>query len=481
MYLARIQGRGKKMDERNLLYVETSKLEKNNIINQKILQEWGVQTAHDVASARLLLNNHNYGVGIVRFSGNGEELLTGELKEILFSNPYIKWIALLPQTALQNQCMCRLIADHFYDFHHLPIDEQRLNIVLGRAFGNGRLTYETTQQQLTEHLDVDVDVDEGMVGESPAINALHNQIEKVAKVDTPVLITGESGTGKELAANLIHRSSIRAGAPFVAVNCAALPANLIQAELFGYERGAFTGAYKQKIGRIESANMGTIFLDEIGDLPADMQITLLRFLEERTIDRVGGGEPVAVDVRVIAATHVDLQDAVERGEFREDLYYRLRVLHLHMPTLSERGKDVVILANHFFEQFRYEKRYAVKDFSHSAIQAMYSHCWPGNVRELINSVRRALVMSDGPLILPADLGLERRGNKRFVMSLEESRAAADLAAIMQAFENGGNNITRAAELLGISRGTLYRLMEKHDIRWPVRMPDHGKELQNSQQ
>ena len=464
------------MDARNLLYVETSKLQ-DTIINEKIFPEWGVQTAHDVASARLLINKHNYGVGIVRLSCNDEELLTGELKEILFSNPYFKWIALLPQSALQNRSVCRLLSEHFYDFHHIPVDAQRLNTVLGHAFSNAQLNYETAQQQLTECSVVD----EGMVGESPAINALRSQLRKIAKVDTPVLITGESGTGKEMAANLIHRASIRADAPFVAVNCAALPANLIQAELFGYEKGAFTGAYKQKIGRIESANMGTIFLDEIGDLPADMQIILLRFLEERTIDRVGGGEPVPVDVRVIAATHVDLQDAVERGEFREDLYYRLRVLHLHIPTLSERGKDVVHLANHFFEKFRYEKRHVVKDFSHSAIQAMYSHDWPGNVRELMNSVRRALVMSNGPLILPADLGIERRGNKRFVMSLEESRAAADMAAIMCAFENGGNNITRAAGLLGTSRGTLYRLMEKHDIRWPVRFPENDEEIQDTQQ
>ena len=295
---------------------------------------------------------------------------------------------------------------------------------------------------------------------------LRHQIEKIARVETPVLITGESGTGKELAANLIHHASRRTAGPFVAVNCAALPASLIQAELFGHEKGSFTGAHKQKIGRFEAANGGTIFLDEIGDLPPEMQITLLRFLDQCAIERVGSLESIPVDVRVIAATNVDLQQAIEQGRFREDLYYRLKVLHLRMPSLCERGQDVEVLANHFIDKFRNSTSAHIQGLSQAAINAMYSYSWPGNVRELMNSIRGALVMSDGPLILPEDLGQERRAMNRCVRTLEESRATAEKAAILNAFENAGSNITHAAEYLDISRGTLYRLMEKYAVTWP---------------
>ncbi|MEN8207477.1 MAG: sigma-54 dependent transcriptional regulator, partial [Pseudomonadota bacterium] len=311
-------------------------------------------------------------------------------------------------------------------------------------------------------------IEEGLVGSSTSILKLRRMIKKISRVDTPVLITGESGTGKELAANLIHKFSRRAAGPFVAVNCAALPASLVQAELFGHEKGSFTGAHKQRIGRIEAANNGTIFLDEIGDLPPDMQITLLRFLEEHTIERVGGHGSIPVDVRVIAATNVDLQGAIEENTFREDLYYRLKVLCLHMPSLNERGQDVEMLANYFIDKFCDSHSRQIKRLSYTAIQTMYSYHWPGNVRELMNAIRSALVMSDGPLILPADLGLERRAMCRSIRTLEESRGMAEKAAILNAFEHAGSNITMAAEYLSISRGTLYRLMEKHAITWPER-------------
>jgi DNA-binding NtrC family response regulator len=411
-------------------------------------------------------------VGLARFSSNGGEFCDRQLIEVLFSNPDIKWIALLPPDALANENVRKLVVDYFYDFHKLPIDAERLQTVLGHARGNAELHNDVRQQQQEDQ----TDTDQGLVGDSAVIKVLRQQIRKIARVDTPVLITGESGTGKELAANLIHRNSSRATGPFVAVNCAALPANLIQAELFGYEKGAFTGAYQRKIGRIESANTGTIFLDEIGDLPPDMQITLLRFLEEHTIDRVGGIEPISVNVRVIAATNVNLQDMVKRGSFREDLYFRLKVLLLRMPTLAERGQDLALLACYFFKKFEHEKRPAVKDFSQSAMQAMYSYSWPGNIRELMNAVRRAMVMSDGPLIMPADLGLERRTLRRQAKTLDETRIAAEKAAILYAFDNTGNNMTRTAEFLDISRGTLYRLMEKHGIGW---QKDSQRQMQDS--
>ena len=447
------------MEYGDLLFVELDGKQDIKLL-EMISSGWVVHPCRDLASVQSLLDERCCSVGVARFSSSGGEFCDRQLIEVLFSNPAMKWIALLPQAALVNENVRKLIADYFYDFHKLPIDAERLQVFLGHARGNAELHNDVREQQQEDQ----TGTDQGLVGDSAVIKVLRQQLCKVAKVDTPILITGESGTGKELAANHVHRNSARAAGPFIAVNCAALPASLIQAELFGYEKGAFTGAYQRKIGRIESANTGTIFLDEIGDLPPDMQITLLRFLEEHTIDRVGGIEPISVNVRVIAATNVNLQQAVEKGSFREDLYFRLKVLHLNMPTLAERGQDLALLACYFFKKFEHEKRPVVKDFSQSAMQAMYSYSWPGNIRELMNAVRRALVMSDGPLIMPDDLGLERRALRRQAKTLDDTRNAAEKAAILYAFDNAGNNITRTAEYLDISRGTLYRLMEKHDFR-----------------
>jgi DNA-binding NtrC family response regulator len=302
-----------------------------------------------------------------------------------------------------------------------------------------------------------------MVGTSPVMQALFRDIRKVGAVDAPVLIQGESGTGKELTALAIHARSRRAGAPFMAVNCGALPANLIQSELFGHEKGAFTGAHQRKIGRIEAAAGGTIFLDEIGDLSLDLQVNLLRFLQAKTIERVGGTQSLQVDVRVIAASHVDLERAVAEGRFREDLYYRLNVLHLRVPALRERESDIELLARFFFEKFAKEKNPQVRGFSQQALQVMNTYAWPGNVRELINRIRRAMVMCENRLIAPGDLGLERRGVKRTIRTLGGARAAAEKEAIRYALQYARNNVSRAARELGISRVMLYRLKQKYGI------------------
>jgi transcriptional regulator with PAS, ATPase and Fis domain len=246
------------------------------------------------------------------------------------------------------------------------------------------------------------------------------------------------------------------------VNCGALPANLIQSELFGYEKGAFTGAAARKVGHIEAAAGGTIFLDEIGDLSADLQVNLLRFLQENTIERVGSTEKLSVDVRVIAATHVNLEKAVEEGRFREDLYYRLHVLNLKVPPLRERQGDVELLARFFFDKFAKERRPALRGFSHRALGVMREHDWPGNVRELINRVRRAMVMSDKRLITPEDLGLHAGAPRRRVITLEQAREEAERGAIQSCLQRV-RNVSRAARELGISRVTLYRLMEKHGL------------------
>ena len=459
------------MKTRNLLYVELGNGLDTDLLEQ-ISSNWVVHKAQDARSAQKLIEENSCQVGMARFGDDCEGLCKPELKDILFSTPHLKWVAVLQRSALENAKVREVISRNFHDYHHLPVDTPLLLMALGHAWGKAQLECRISEDRTTtDHLGLE----DGLVGNSAAIGTLRRQIEKIARVETPILITGESGTGKELAARLIHRASRRAAGPFVAVNCAALPANLIQAELFGHEKGSFTGAYKQKIGRLEAADKGTIFLDEIGDLPPDMQITLLRFLEQHTIERVGGLESIRLDVRVIAATNVDLHHAIEQKRFREDLYYRLKVLHLRMPSLCQRGQDLEVLANHFIQKFRDANSAHIEGLSHSAVKAMYSYSWPGNVRELMNSIRGALVMSNGPLIMPEDLGQERRTMRRYVRTLEDARATAEKAAILNAFENASSNITQAAEYLGISRGTLYRLMEKYAIHWPGKGAGDPKE------
>jgi transcriptional regulator with PAS, ATPase and Fis domain len=285
----------------------------------------------------------------------------------------------------------------------------------------------------------------------------------VAQSDAPVLIWGESGSGKELTAQAIHALSDRAGRPFVPINCGAIAPTLIQSELFGYERGAFTGATRGKAGLIEAAHGGTLFLDEIGDLPKDLQANLLRFLQEKTICRLGSTRAIAVDVRVIAASHVQLQRAVAAGYFREDLYYRLAVLPVTVPPLRERRDDIVALAEHFFHLYGDERAPRLTGFSSRAVAAMLDHAWPGNVRELINRVRRALVMADGRLASPQDLDLEPATPLLAQAALDDVRARTERLALRECLLRTGRNVSRAARDLGVSRTTMYRLLSKHGL------------------
>ncbi|HOB62683.1 MAG TPA: sigma-54 dependent transcriptional regulator [Candidatus Competibacteraceae bacterium] len=304
----------------------------------------------------------------------------------------------------------------------------------------------------------------GLVGNSPVMQALFRGVQKAAEVDVPVLITGESGTGKEQAARAIHEYSSRAAAPFVVMNCAALSANLIQSELFGHEKGAFAGATERHIGYIESANGGTVFLDEIGDLAPELQANLLRFLEEKKIRRLGGAKSIPANVRLIASTNTNLEQSVRDGQFREDLYYRLNVLHLRAPALRERKADVELLARHFFVKFAAETRTSAKGLGREALEVISRYDWPGNVRELMNRIRRAVLLSEGPYITPNDLELERRSLNRGFITLDEARMAADRETIHATLLRTRFNIARAAQELSVSRMTLYRLMEKYDIR-----------------
>ena len=307
------------------------------------------------------------------------------------------------------------------------------------------------------------DIDSPLVGDGDAMQRLRAHVERVARVAAPALIWGESGTGKELTAQAIHAASSRSKGPFVPINCGAISPTLIHSELFGYERGAFTGATAGKAGLIESANGGTLFLDEIGDLPKDMQANLLRFLQEKTITRLGSTRQVSVDVRVIAASHVQLYEAVQRGDFREDLYYRLAVLPVTVPALRERREDLVTLAQHFFDMHAHEKAARLTGFSDRALAAILDHDWPGNVRELINCVRRAMVMADGRLITPVDLGLAPSAAAA-PAALDDSRMRSEKIALRACLDRSGQNVSRAARDLGVSRTTMYRLLEKHGMR-----------------
>ena len=416
---------------------------------------WDVCGASDLNSASQALKSRQYLVGLLLLI-SAEDIEIVEVDAFLEAHQLIQWVGVFSPANIKLPPYRALIVQHLFDFHTWPIDPFRLNHTLGHAYGFSELSglpdFVITSQN-----------DMALVGNSAAIQHLRKQITKVAMADAPVLIWGESGSGKELTAQAIHHHSLRAKGPFIPVNCGAIPASLVQSELFGYERGAFTGAIKEKIGLIESADRGTLFLDEIGDLPLEMQVNLLRFLQEGTISRVGSSRLLKVNVRVIAASHMRLQEAVSLGRFREDLLYRLNVLPLTVPALRDRKDDLKPLVQHFFNKFSQDKRARVTGLGKRAMLAITAHDWPGNVRELINRVRRAMVMAEGRLITPEDLDLEVSTSLRNGEALESARIRAERDAIHVSLLGSGSNITRAARDLGVSRMTLYRLMYKHGI------------------
>ncbi|MDB5996015.1 MAG: Fis family transcriptional regulator [Pseudomonas sp.] len=378
------------------------------------------------------------------------------VKEVI-SRSGTEWIAVLNQEVLRLQNVGDFVCEWFFDFHTLPFDVSRVQVTLGRAFGMARL-----RGQGTVHID---QPEHELLGDSKPIRELRKLLSKLAPTESPVLIRGESGTGKELVARTLHRQSLRHSKPFVAINCGAIPEHLIQSELFGHEKGAFTGAHQRKIGRIEAANGGTLFLDEIGDLPLELQANLLRFLQEKHIERVGGSQPIPVDVRVLAATHVDLEAAIEKKRFREDLYYRLNVLQVVTAPLRERNGDLSMLANHFSHFYSHETGRRPRSFSEDALIALGKHDWPGNVRELANRVRRGLVLAEGRQIEARDLGLiSHQAIAAPMGTLEDYKHRAERQALCDVLNRHSDNLSNAAKVLGISRPTFYRLLHKHQIR-----------------
>ena len=353
----------------------------------------------------------------------------------------------------------RAIALGAYDFYQKPIDIDVLRLIVGRAEHIFEL--EAENRRLAEGASTSP-VD-GIIAGSPEMLRVLRNVEKIAPTDVAVLLLGESGTGKELLARAIHKMSGRAGAPFVPINCAAIPETLLESELFGHEKGAFTGAVKQNIGRIESADRGTLFLDEIGDVPLAMQVKLLRFLQDQIVDRIGGRKPVQVDVRIVCATNQDLDSMMAEGRFREDLYYRLNEVAVRVPPLRERPGDEVVLASFFLRRFASEYGRQVRGFASPALTAIQAHQWPGNVRELENSVKRAVVMADGPLLSADDLGLSSPREEPQSLGIRAARARAEREVLQLALAQSGSNLSKAAKLLGISRPTLYDLMQQHHI------------------
>jgi len=368
----------------------------------------------------------------------------------------LTWIAAVDRALVNDAGLREFIAVYCVDYLTTPLERERVLFALGHAAGMAALA---SQQRGSRHAP---DLSSRLIGNAPVMHALRRDLRKVADVDAPVLITGESGTGKELAAREIHELSDRREQPFVEVSCVSLPPSLIHAELFGFERGAFTGAHRQKAGHFESAHRGTILLDEIGDLHLDLQALLLRFLEEQTVRRVGGRDQIRVDVRVLAATNVDLESAVKDGRFRDDLYYRLNVLRIETPPLREHREDIETLACAFLERFGSEKRAKLTGFTKSALTAMQTHEWPGNVRELLNRIRRAIVMCEAHLITSLDLSFEGE-DVSVDLNLEAARSAAERRTIVAALQRSGWNMSESAQIIGVSRATFYRLVERHGL------------------
>ncbi|GAB57509.1 PEP-CTERM-box response regulator transcription factor [Rheinheimera nanhaiensis] len=425
------------------------------------LPDYELVFAADRASAMSQLRRYEPAVvtldlGLPPDAANASEGLAC-LNDILATQPECKVIVLTGNT--DNEHALKAIALGAYDYYQKPIDVNVLSIILARAFKISELEAENRALKSAGMVSNDI------IGNSEAILKACRTVEKIAPTEITTLLLGESGTGKEVFARAIHRQSPRNKKPFVAINCASIPENLLESELFGYEKGAFTGANKTTLGKIECANGGTLLLDEIGDMPLSLQAKMLRFLQERVIERVGGRQELEVDVRVICATHRNLADMVAQQSFREDLYYRISEITLTIPPLRERGHDIAVIAKALLHRFNQEFNTQVQGFSDNALQAMLAYPWPGNIRELQNKLKSAVILADSKYISAEDLGLASQQIK--TDTLRKVRELAETQAIRHAYTLANGNLSKTADSLGITRPTLYALIDKyrlHDLR-----------------
>ena len=379
------------------------------------------------------------------------------LQELLQAAPQVKVIVVTGNGDQSNAV--KAVGLGATDFYQKPLEPQILKLVVARAFRLHALEEQNRALQSRSSSAL-----AGIIATDEAMLKVCRMVEKVAPTDVSVLILGESGTGKELLAHAIHDLSSRKAGRFVAINCAAIPEQLLESELFGHEKGAFTGAVKQTLGKVEMAEGGTLFLDEIGDMPAPLQAKLLRFLQDRVIERLGGRQPIPVNVRVVCATNQDLQTLIAEQRFRQDLYYRISAVTINVPALRQRGSGVIVLAQAILQRVAAESATKLRGLSDDALAALQSYAWPGNVRELENKLRAAVIMAEGQLINAGDLGLAINVTSPPQLNLAEVRLQAERQALIQALALANNNVSRAAELLGVSRPTLYDLLERCEVR-----------------
>ncbi|WP_169126633.1 sigma-54 dependent transcriptional regulator [Thalassotalea sp. Y01] len=435
--------------------------ESNNTYNwqSKLHQAgWDYFIAKDLKSARHYIEQNKALVALVFLNEGNYRRTFSCIEKLKQQFNAIRFFAVIESPGLLEKPSRNKIPLFFNDFFHPPLNYQQLIYELGHAHGIAKLA--------TSHLLVNSHSDSPkLIGETLAIKELRSVLAKIAKCNNSVLLNGETGTGKDLCAQIIHNQSHRRSGPFITINCGALPPTLIHSELFGHEKGAFTNAYKQYIGHIERADNGTLFLDEIGDLPLDQQISLLHFLENHKIERIGGHKLIDVNCRVIFATHVDLEQAIDEGKFREDLYHRINVLQLTIPSLRERAQDISLLANFFLNE--YSEQNNSYRYSKDTINAMKKYSWPGNVRELANRVQRALIMADTKIITVDDLGIKEQHSYSNNVRLLRQRADIDGETLINAMRDNNHNISAAARQLKISRTTFYRLLKRCNIQLSI--------------
>ena len=377
------------------------------------------------------------------------------LQQALHLHPHMKIIVMTGNEG--NEHAMQAVKLGSYDFYAKPVDADTLDLIVQRAFHIYHL--EEKNRQLSSQKESMLN---GLIASDTKMLKICSMIEKIAPTDASCLLIGESGTGKEVIANSLHQLSLRKDHKMIAINCAAIPENLIESELFGYEKGAFTGAVKSTVGKIEMAHKGTLFLDEIGDMPLHLQAKLLRFLQERVIERVGGRTQINIDTRIICATHKDLEKLVATGEFREDLFYRIAEIQIDIPPLRDRGSDKILLAKYLLNKYVKKQKLQIIGFSEDAINGIENHTWPGNVREMENKIKRAAIMCDLKYISALDLGLVNADTAP--LNLKEIRRNAEVSALKQALIASDHNVSAAAKSLGITRPTLYDLMKKYDMQ-----------------